>query len=814
MTVVPENMMLRRALCIALISQLIVSLGPVDAVAQSPPQPVRTASFSALNERGNNIPELQTAITEGFSGTATTAITVIALKARLNVTYEANIVSLNTKISIRAHNRTAAKALLEVAEAAGLVMNVSARGQVVVENAPQTSSATIARRPTIASDSVRDSLESPVALKGIEVQAERPELGQFRFNPSATLTTASSKALRMVPMFVEPDVLRSVQAFPGIQARSDWTAGFNVRGGESDQAGVLLDGFPIYNPFHVGGLFSAFIDQMVDGVDVHAGALPARFGDRLSGMLDVRSAVPTSASLSGTVSVSFAATSGTIGRAFKDGNGGWQVGARRTYLDAVLRAFDENGFPFHFEDASARLTRRVWKDIDFGMTAYGSRDVLEERYGENNAGISNAMLGVSLGKTFATRRRLAGFSFDSLTVNQRSSITTFDVGLEFPQWNSTVDNSVREWRIAGAGTVHRPQSSTTLGYQVSPQRLEYSASTPVKDFNAIIPFDSLAQIATNSAVFVEHLWRPRDALLMNIGGRFEHSTSETGLGFSPRASVKYFLTPRFAISAGGGRTTQVQHSLGREEEVLQPVQLWVLADSNHPASSVRDASVRAERWLGASRFLQVGGYYKKYDGLLLANRFSDTQLRNDAFTVHSGASYGAEFMLRQLESERVSGWASYTYALGYRTGVRGNSYPAAQDRRHSLSLVGNLRTSRYSLSARANFATGLPHTEVLGELSKGQYDPTTQRWLIDEDGTEIRGVQGARRLPPYHRIDVSATRNGRLFGGEAQTFLSIVNVFNFKNPAGYLYEFGRNSSRRGEFPNLPFVPTIGMKIVY
>ena len=111
----------------------------------------------------------------------------------------------------------------------------------------------------------------------------------------------TARETRSSPVFVEPDVLRTVQMLPGIAARSDYSAGFNVRGGEGDQNLVLIDGYPIFSPFHMYGLFSTFIDPTVGGVELRKGAFPSRYGGRLSGVLDVISAEPTSEDLQGTV---------------------------------------------------------------------------------------------------------------------------------------------------------------------------------------------------------------------------------------------------------------------------------------------------------------------------------------------------------------------------------------------------------------------------------------------------------------------------------------------------------------------------------
>src|SRR5213076_3348049 len=143
-----------------------------------------------------------------------------------------------------------------------------------------------------------------VELPAVHTQAERLERREYATTASIGSVSVTSNELRSTPVFVEPDVLRSVQMLPGVAARSDYTAGFNVRGGESDQNLILIDGFPIYNPYHLGGLFSTFIDPTVHDVTLMTGGFPARYGGRLSSVLDVHSAEDVRGGMHGAAEVS------------------------------------------------------------------------------------------------------------------------------------------------------------------------------------------------------------------------------------------------------------------------------------------------------------------------------------------------------------------------------------------------------------------------------------------------------------------------------------------------------------------------------
>ena len=141
-------------------------------------------------------------------------------------------------------------------------------------------------------------------LGAVRTEARPVERDMFEARPSVGTVQITAHAAEGVPKFGEPDIIRIVQLLPGVEARNDFSTGLNVRGGESDQNLILIDGFPIYNPFHLGGLFSTFIDPTVADVTLMTGGFPARYGGRLSAVLDVHSAEEVRTGLHGTAEIS------------------------------------------------------------------------------------------------------------------------------------------------------------------------------------------------------------------------------------------------------------------------------------------------------------------------------------------------------------------------------------------------------------------------------------------------------------------------------------------------------------------------------
>ena len=171
--------------------------------------------------------------------------------------------------------------------------------------------------------------------------------------------------------------MRVVQLLPGVEARNDFSTGFNVRGGESDQNLILLDGYPIYNPFHLGGLFSTFIDPTVGDVTLMTGGFPSRYGGRLSAVLDVHSAEEARAGVHGTAEVSLLSSTGALGGAFDHGKA--HVDDRRPahVRRRVRRSDQQQPLPYHFRDEQAHFTYAFTPTTKLTFTAYNGRDVLD-----------------------------------------------------------------------------------------------------------------------------------------------------------------------------------------------------------------------------------------------------------------------------------------------------------------------------------------------------------------------------------------------------------------------------------------------------
>ncbi|HEV7991957.1 MAG TPA: carboxypeptidase-like regulatory domain-containing protein [Gemmatimonadaceae bacterium] len=667
---------------------------------------------------------------------------------------------------------------------------------------------------------------APLTLGAVQARARSPERDRFELRPNVGTVSLTPSAVSGVPALGEPDVLRTVQLLPGVNARNDFSSGYNVRGGESDQNLILLDGYPIYNPFHLGGLFSTFLDETVGEIELMTGGFGASHGSRLSSVLDVRSAEPHRAGLHGSAAVSVIASSVSIGSATKNGRGSWMLSGRRTYADKLVSALSDRTFPYHFSDAQLHAVRAIGSgNARVELTAYAGSDVLDgdftqfgdsSRAGGGAFGFTwaNQVAGVTLRDVWREHARLPLFgSADSVGAEQRVSNSHFSTGLDLGSGALTLSNRINELRVAGAVHWHRGAHERRVGYEASAYDVRYDVGST----SAGTELFALHQSPRAGALYYQESWRPTKRLLTEVGLRGEALSGRGWSGLSPRASAKYFVTPDLAVSVAGGQYAQWLHSLNREDIPVRVFDFWVASDEFVEVSRAQHLVLGVERWLGPLRFVRVEGWAKKYEHLLEQNTADDPGRRGDEFLDASGTSYGFDLLLRQLDVGAFGGWLSYTFGVSKRE-HDGVGYWPGHDRRHNVNLVGTWKPGRkYLFAARLGVASGTPFTDIVGQLVRRTYDPAGHQYGSGAFAGEFEPVGGARnaeRYPLFQRLDLSVSRASTWRGMQVTPYFSVVNAYNAKNVFLYVFDYTKSPPSRQAVSQFPFLPSAGVTIQF
>ena len=666
-----------------------------------------------------------------------------------------------------------------------------------------------------------------VTLGAVRARATSPERDRFELSPSIGAISLTANNAKNVPTFGEPDVLRAVQLLPGVNARNDFSSGFNVRGGESDQNLILLDGYPIYNPFHLGGLFSTFLEETVGNIDLLTGGFGVTHGGRLSSVLDVTSTGPGRTGIHGTATLSVISSSLTLGSGSADGRSGWSLSGRRTYADKLVAALSDRTFPYHFSDAQFHGVKALNDGaLRLEVTAYGGTDALNGDFatfgdsataggggGTFTFGWQNQVLGTSLHNVWRDGVNVPVLGFaDSVSVEQHLSFTRFATALDLGAGAFGLENSVREIRAAGDVAWHHGTRERRVGYDVSRYGINYDVHSSATQ-SALF---SLAQAPASSAVYYQETWRPSKRFITETGLRVEHLSSRSWTGLEPRVAVKYFVNPDLALTAAVGQYAQWLHSLNREDIPVRIFDFWIASDPYIPISTARHYILGAEKWLGPLRFARVEAWAKQYDHLLEQNTADDPAVRGDEFLESTGTSYGFDVLLRQLDVGPFGGWLAYTYGVSARD-RNGIGYWPGHDRRHNLNLVGTWKPgTHYTFSARMGLATGTPYTDIVGQLVRRTWNPLT-RSFDDQSLTEREPVGGARngaRYPLFQRLDLGVSRASTWRGMQVSPYLGIVNAYNASNVFIYTFDYTKNPPTREAQSQFPFLPSVGMTVAF
>jgi hypothetical protein len=665
----------------------------------------------------------------------------------------------------------------------------------------------------------------PLRLEGVDVRADRARR-RFEEQAGSTVRDLDAEALRLIPGLAEADVMRAVQALPGVVSVSDFSASFNVRGGGADQNLILLDGFPVYNPFHLAGVFGVFNADMVQRVELLAGGFPARYGGRVSSVLSVESDAGAGA-LDVAGGISLLAARLAVGAAVPDAvasplgvtRARVRVAGRRSYIDRLFRGAVE--LPYHMSDL--QLYGEAWTPAGTRLlvSAYTGEDVLDLAGVEQDRfplrlrwDWGNDVVGAA-----ATVPLGAG---DALDV--RGGWTRFGTALGFPDFSDArFTSGIRELHARADLALTRSGLTTRLGAEA--RGLDYgniaeSGGTVFRRVSGrATQLSGHGELAVRTGAWLLEGGLRADMWIPDEGPRQLHP--------APRLAAKRFLPASdAAVRLSFGRYTQFAQSV-RDEEIPFGVDLWVLSNGAIPAVVSNQAQLGYERFLGDTWRLEAESYIRSFRGVIANNFTDDPNDPADDFVAGRGLSVGGDLLLERRPWRGVGGWLALSLLKATRTfpdatagpgpGVE-VTYPPIFDRRLDLELVLRLPLPRGAdAGLRWNYGSGLPYTRPLGSFAYHDYQLATGRYIRNtpQDGDGLRAVtlseRNAARYPAYHRLDAGVRRTFRPGRWEVEPYLEVLNVYNRRNVLFYFYQYDRDPAVRTGVSMFPILPTLGLE---
>ena len=692
------------------------------------------------------------------------------------------------------------------------------------------------RRVTVAPGGVAEVgvalAEKPIQVEGIQVEGFGNRDGvRFRESAAGLPLDMDRARVQSLPGVVEADPVRTIDAFPGVTTVSEIGASFNVRGGSADQNLVLLDGIPIFHPFHMLGIFSVFSADMVKRTELRTGGFPAEYGGRTSSVLLVESDMGdgkfgVDAGLS--LLTSRLSVSGGLPEEVRDGFGlagaRWRISARRSYADILANPFLAADFPFHLQDRHFGFEAWTRGGSRLRITSYSGEDAFNLTAYERLDRQHDSDLHPDQDVTWRWGNRALGFSWTRPGSNGGSldihgSYSSFEGDFDLSEFASPVlETAIRRVSL-GADLERRPWTTFLWKSGVAFEDVSHT------DFSSG-ELESLVRSRRASSpggsAYSQFTWSPNRRWLMEGGLRVDH-WDDHGTGTSPRIAVKRFLGDgRRALRLAAGRYIQFLQSV-RDESLPIALDSWVLADHRAPPVVSNQFQGGLEGFLGADEewFASAVGYHRHYDGLAARNWADDPQRQSDDLVFGTGRSFGAEFLLRRNRGA-TTGWVSVSLLKATRTfsdvggsGAGGSivEYPPAFDRRLALDLVVQRRLP-WSVDGglRWSFGTGLPFTR------HATYYVSPRRIIDLRPGNAEQvvwlGPRNGERYPAHHRLDISLRKVIRKRWGVVTPWLNVLNVYNRKNVVFYDYDDFHGEPGRQGVSLVPVLPTLGVEVSF
>lgn len=650
--------------------------------------------------------------------------------------------------------------------------------------------------------------------------------------------------IREIPaLFGEKDVLKVIQLLPGVQAGGEGQSGLYVRGGGPDQNLMLLDEAIVYNATHLFGFFSVFNGDALKSVELVKGGFPARYGGRLSSVIDLSMKEGNNQKYTGEVGIGLLSSRFTFEGPIKKGKSSFMISGRRTYIDLLIQPFvyaaSGNNLGYYFYDFNAKANYTLSEKDRLYLSGYFGKDNFYTIIREDQARLETDF---GWGNRTVTARWNHVFS-PKLFSNASIIYSHYNLNIGLESYDGFEDTFLLNYQsvIDDIGFKYdfdwRPHPSHQVRYGIQSTRHQFKPAALVIKAGDLGLQNKINTINTyESGIYVEDLWK-LGSFQLNPGFRLSHYAVD-GANYvnpEPRLSVSHNFSSDFAIKASYARMYQYIHLLSNSGISL-PTDLWIPATSGLLPMRSEQTAIGLAKDFDKGFSLTWEAYYKDMKNVVQYREGASFLLEDDIFSsnaVGNGRnwekqitrgdawSYGMELFL-QKKSGPFTGWIGYTLSwtqMKFPELNQGRPFYARYDRRHDISIVGT-----YKIKKHINFAltwvygTGNAITIAQGYIPGNNHQmsafPIVWNPALQSYNNFIDfGNRNDFRMEAYHRMDLGLQFHKVKENGIRTLEVSVYNAYNQANPFFY---YGSNEyNNRGEvysrlqkvtlFPVLPSI---------
>ncbi len=647
------------------------------------------------------------------------------------------------------------------------------------------------------------------------------------------------KAIEAMPKLLgETDVMRALQFLPGVQASNEASSGLYVRGGGPDQNLILLDGVPVYNASHLFGIFSVFNTSALQNVQLYKGGFPARYGGRLSSVVDLRMKEGNKNALHGEGSVGLLSSRLMLEGPIKKGRSSFMVSGRRTNWGLLMKEVSKSSSAgdakatYGFYDLNAKVNFYLGPKDHLYLSGMFGSDLLKDQYGLKSTYQSEA--GLNWGNATGVLRWNHQFNnkiFSNTTVNYTRYKYSFfldDKGTHYNdnkyfRYYASYGSSLQDVAVKyDLDIIPNPNHYIRAGASVTQHYFNPGTFTNKEEEDGVKK-DTVIRNANQKPreydVYIENDVKLTDRLKANIG--VHASAFETGkkwyTSVQPRISARYLLNDQLSVKASFVTMNQYLHLLANSGIGL-PTDLWVPVTENIPDQRSKQYAIGMAYTSPKNIEFSVEAYYKDMknvieyrEGAAFTNLSSSWDDRVD---VGRGDSYGVELMA-QKKLGRLSGFVSSTISFANR----------------QFATVNNGKPFPYRYDQRVDFkgAAAYKFDEKIKVKGKKEFKKTTEigiDWVfgtgkavtlplqtyLDEQGREITiySKRNGYRMPAYHRLDASISFHKKKPRWERAWVIGVYNIYNRQNA----FFITQEENKYKQISLLPFLPSVSYQFKF
>ena len=635
--------------------------------------------------------------------------------------------------------------------------------------------------------------------------------GHFSITESQSARQQSIEKSRIaaIPATLD-DIYRVLQVMPGVAFSDDYSAHFHVRGGKQNENLILLDGIEIYDPYHlknIGGAVGVMNMDLVDKMSIMTGGFDAKYGDRLSSVVNIENRKGNSERFSGAIGAGGTGLSVLLESPLPHGSG--IISYRKSFLKEAAEFLNPTSSTFSpsFYDFQSKIYLTATKNSQFVYNLLYSKDnsYLEKWQGQSDlySNYGNSYQGIVWKSTWSPHLYTELIASHGINFWENKKGDTEEENLKLQEnafsWN--LDAHPHRRHEMACGLSYKRISYT---YEIRAEELSANEQELEELVQSYFGTMTISPRTWKLAGYIQDKFQITPRLYLNCGARFDYFDYNADQQISPRLGIACQLAQKTILRAAWG--TYYQAPIYAELTNRKG------AEYNPQAQKAIHYILGAETFVSNGLSLRVEAYYKQLAHLI--SHYFEVEQESSLPALkygnpNSGECKGIEFFINGQISSALSIWTTYSYSKATieaffvdwdNLQIEKQVIPRFTDQPHNLSLYINCTLPKsWAVNVKLRYLSGTPYTPLSPQFVDG-----AARW--------DQGENYSARYPAYHRLDLRVGKNFAFYKYHLAAFLEVKNLYNRKNVLLYDYRIQNNQHLRKAYYTLPFLPTIEFKV--